>query len=83
MSRTCGVVPSAVWAPKVPNPQKLQKPQELAIKVEGKGQQMDRDRWRTAKKPGDTAGQPYGSHLNGFLFSSNSDLADLSSLFCL
>lgn len=80
MTWTCGFVPSTAQAPEVPNLQKLQKPQELAIKVEDKGHQMDRDRWRTAKKPGDMTGQSGGSHLSGFAFSSNSDLADLSSL---
>lgn len=83
MTRRCGLDPSAIQAPKVPNSQKLQKPQELAIKVKGKGQQMDRDRWRTAKKPGDTTGQPDDNRLSGFLFSSHSDLADLSSLWRL
>lgn len=78
MTRKCGLVPSAVQAPKVPNHQKLPEPQEPTIKVKSRGQQMDGDRWRTTKKPGDTTGQPNNNHLSGFLFSLHSDLADLS-----
>lgn len=80
ITRKCRLVPSLVQAPKVPNHQKLS---ELTIKVKSRGQQMDGDRWRTTKRPGDTTGQPDNNHLSGFPFSSHSDLADLSSLCCL